>query len=201
MGKTAEELKHELEQQRESVGRDLVAIGDRVSPGRMVERRKASVRQSVGRARDAVMGAKDSAVGTTSEGVSAAGASVSSAVSTVGDVVTGTPQVISAQTQGNPLAAGLIAFGVGALAGTLVPTTRREQQAVAQVQPALEAAAQDLGESAQVVAESAKEHAGEAAHHLKEQAEDAAASVKAEAQAATTQAPADPAVGDPTWRR
>ena len=192
MGKTAEDLKYELEQQRESLGRDLVAIGDRVSPGRMVERRKASVRQSFGRAREAVMGAKDSAVSATGDTVSSAGSSVGSAVSTVGDAVTGAPEAISAQTQGNPLAAGMIAFGVGALAGTLVPTTRREEQAVAQMQPALESAAQELGEGAQVVAEAAKDHATEAAQHLKEQAQDAAESVKAEAQSAAGQAADDP---------
>ena len=35
MGKTAEELRQDLEQHRESIGRDMEAIGDRVSPGRM----------------------------------------------------------------------------------------------------------------------------------------------------------------------
>ena len=74
------------------------------------------------------------------------------AASTVGDVVTSAPQAIQTQTQGNPLAAGLVAFGVGALAGTLLPTTRREEQAVAQVQPALESAAGELAEGAQTVA-------------------------------------------------
>ena len=108
-----------------------------------------------------------------------------SAASTVGDVVTSAPQAIQSQTQGNPLAAGLIAFGVGALAGSLLPTTRREEQAVAQVQPALESAAGELGQSAQVMAETAKEHGAEAAEHLKATAQDAVESVKAEAQGAT----------------
>ena len=68
MGTTPDELRYELEQQRESLSRDLVAIGDRVSPGRMVERRKMAVRDSFGRARDAVMGARDTAAGTTQQG-------------------------------------------------------------------------------------------------------------------------------------
>ena len=62
MGTTPDELRNELEQQRESLSRDLVAIGDRVSPNRIVERRRMAVRQSFGRAREAVMGAKDTAV-------------------------------------------------------------------------------------------------------------------------------------------
>ena len=153
MGKTAEDLRHDLEQQRESLGRDLVAIGDRVSPGRMVERRRLAVRQSFGRARDAVMGAKDTAADTTQHAASSAQSAVGSAASAVGDAVTSAPQAIQSQTQGNPLAAGLIAFGVGALAGSLLPTTRREEQAVAQVQPALESAASELAEGAQSVAD------------------------------------------------
>ena len=181
MGKTAEDLKNDLEQQRESLGRDLVAIGYRVSPGRMVERRKHAVRQSVGRARNAVMGVKDSTAGHTSDALSNAVSSVGDTASSVGSAVSGAPHAISVQTQGNPFAAGLIAFGVGALAGSLLPTTRREEQAVAQVQPALESAAEELSQGAQAVAESAKEHATEAVQHLKGQAQDAAESVKADA--------------------
>ena len=151
MGKTAEDLRRDLEEQRDSLGRDLVAIGDRVSPGRMVERRRLAVRQSFGRARDAVMGAKDTAADTTQHAASSAQSAVGSAASAVGDAVTSAPQAIQSQTQGNPLAAGLVAFGVGALAGSLLPTTRREEQAVAQVQPALESAASELAEGAQSV--------------------------------------------------
>jgi hypothetical protein len=33
------------------------------------------------------------------------------------------PQAVRQQTQGNPLAAGIIAFGVGMLAATLIPVT------------------------------------------------------------------------------
>jgi hypothetical protein len=201
MGKTAEDLRLDLEQQRESIGRDLDAIGDRVSPGRMVERRRLAVRQSFGRARDAVMGARDAATSTTGHATSSAQAAVGNAASTVGDVVTSAPHAIQSQTQGNPLAAGLIAFGVGALAGSLLPTTRREEQAVAQVQPALESAAGELAGGAQSVAAAAKEHAAEGAEHLKDTAKDAAQSVKSEAQGATqsmqAQAGGSPSPEDP----
>ena len=207
MGKTAEDLRYELEQQRESLGHDLVAIGDRVSPGRMVERRKFAVRQSFGKARDAVMGAKDSAVGRTSDGFASRRAiGLRHVVGRVGRVerrLTPSPvppRPSPTQTQGNPLAAGLIAFGVGALAGSLLPTSRREEQAVAQVQPALESAAQELGAgrpgrgrfgqgarhrgrpapegAAQDAAESVKAEAQDAAESVKTEAQDAAAETK-----------------------
>jgi gas vesicle protein len=202
MGKTAEDLRYELEGQREALSRDFVAIGDRVSPGRMVERRRIAIRQSFGKARNAVMGTADSATNQASDGFAAAadragtmassaqstasnvGQSVGSAASSAADAVTHAPQAIQQQTQGNPLAAGLIAFGVGALAGTLLPTTRREEQAVRKVQPALESAASEIGEQAQVVAEQAKEQATQAAQQLKEEAQQSVESVKADAQQA-----------------
>ena len=42
------------------------------------------------------------------------------------------PDLIQQQTQGNPLAAGLIAFGTGLLLATLFPPTEAEQRAAAQ---------------------------------------------------------------------
>ena len=42
MGQTAEDLRTQLAEQRGDISRDLEAIGDRVSPGRMMERRQAA---------------------------------------------------------------------------------------------------------------------------------------------------------------
>ena len=44
MGQTTEELRStRIAEQRDDLGRDLEAIGDRVSPGRMAQRHKAAV--------------------------------------------------------------------------------------------------------------------------------------------------------------
>ena len=40
MGQSADELRHDIEATRGQLGETLDAIGDRVSPGRMIERRK-----------------------------------------------------------------------------------------------------------------------------------------------------------------
>ena len=40
MGQSAEELRYEIADTRAELGQTLDAIGDRVSPGRMIERRK-----------------------------------------------------------------------------------------------------------------------------------------------------------------
>src|SRR3954471_805237 len=64
MGQTAEELRGQLGEQRAEISRDLDAIGDRVSPQRMVERRKAAMRQRVSDIKDTVMGTAESSVDT-----------------------------------------------------------------------------------------------------------------------------------------
>ena len=52
--------------------------------------------------------------------------------------VASVPQRVEAGTRGNPLAAGLIAFGAGLVAATFLPSTRREEQLARQVQPQVE---------------------------------------------------------------
>ena len=87
MGESADELRRDIEQTRGDLTETLDAIGDRVSPGRVIERRKNRVVQSVQSARDRVMGsatnAGDSVTGTTSAAV---------------DAVKGTPEIAAVAT-------------------------------------------------------------------------------------------------------
>ncbi|MCU1497065.1 MAG: hypothetical protein JWM47_1018, partial [Acidimicrobiales bacterium] len=61
MAERTEELRREIEYTREHMGSTLDAIGDRVSPGRVVERRWNRVRQSTSRLGQTVMGTPRSA--------------------------------------------------------------------------------------------------------------------------------------------
>ena len=56
MGATEDQLKHDAELQRARMGDTLEAIGDRLSPERMVERRKAAVGQTFRNMKESVMG-------------------------------------------------------------------------------------------------------------------------------------------------
>ena len=56
MGQSTEELRREIEYTRDDLGQTLDAIGDRVSPGRIVERRKNRVVNGLSSVRDRVMG-------------------------------------------------------------------------------------------------------------------------------------------------
>lgn len=161
MGQTAEELKQQLEQNRDDLGRDLVAIGDKVSPGRVMDRKRAAVGERMTRVRDSVMGTADAMS------------------STVGDTVTGVPSSITGRTQGSPFAAGVMAFGAGLLAGTLLPASRKEQEVVQDhIQPALESAvgsvASQAGAAVQELKDRGPDAVGEVLESAKHAAQDAA---------------------------
>jgi gas vesicle protein len=103
------------------------------------------------------------------------------------------------RTRGNPLAAGLIAFGAGWLLSSLLPATEPEQQLASQVKDlatekgrpvaqqlgqAGQQAAQELGESAQQKAQSVKETMTGAASTVTDEAQSRAADVTSHAQEA-----------------
>jgi ElaB/YqjD/DUF883 family membrane-anchored ribosome-binding protein len=105
------------------------------------------------------------------------GSTMSDVGSTVSNAVSEAPQVIRSQAQGNPLAAGLIAFGVGWLVGSLLPATEPEQQAAAKVKETAGPAVTGL---AKETAGQLKEPAQQAVESVRETATDAAATVREE---------------------
>ncbi len=56
MGQNADELRRNIETTRENLGETVEAIGDRVSPGRMIGRRKNRVMTNFRNIRERVMG-------------------------------------------------------------------------------------------------------------------------------------------------
>lgn len=178
MGQSAEELRRDIERTREELGGTIDAIGDRVSPSRVVERRTNRMKDSFGSVRDRVMGSatdvRTSAGGRASEfGDRASG---------LGETVRDAPEAARAQTQGNPLMAGLVAFGLGAVVGGAFPGTRTEsqlaQRALDTAEP-LKAEAQRVG---QELSSSMQESGQQAAEQIKETAAQGAEQVKGTAQ-------------------
>lgn len=170
MDRTAEDLKRQLEAQREEVGRDLIVIGDRISPGRMAERGQARMRQRAHRLRERVMG-------TVEDGRHQVGGTASSVGDSAHDLAQRTreaPEHLAERVEGNPIAAGFIAFGLGLLAASMIPATRREQELARQAQPRLEEAAGTVAETAKDVAADLRSSAEEEAMTLGEEAKEAA---------------------------
>jgi len=177
MGQTAEELRGQLVHQRAEISRDLDAIGDRVSPNRMIERRQAAVRQRVGGIKERLMGAADASIETVRDASASAHESASGVLHSTATVA-----------EGNPLAMGLVAFGAGLVVASLFPATRAERDLAEHAQPTLEKAASEVAPAARHVAEEIKPAARDAVADLRESAKDAVDNVKEEAAQAASEA-------------
>ncbi|HEU4514344.1 MAG TPA: DUF3618 domain-containing protein [Nocardioidaceae bacterium] len=181
---TEEQLTRDIEARRAELSRDLDALTDKVSPAQMVERRKQATRSRFRSMRERVMGSAHD----TRHSVSSAGGSATGAVSSATDSVTSGAQsavgTIEQKTEGNPLAAGLIAFGAGWLVSSLLPASEKEAQAAQQlVERAKESPVMDEAKSVgQEMGQNLKESATQAAQQVKSTAQDSAETVKQEGQ-------------------
>jgi hypothetical protein len=161
VAQSTEQLKSDIALRREEIGRDLEAIGNKVSPSQMVERRKESAKAKVKNVRESIMGSADTA---------------GSGVSRVGDKVQEIPDLARQRVQGSPLGVGLVAFGAGLIVASLIKPTRAEQRAVERVQPELEQAASGLRQAGEEAAIDLRDHAQEAVSHVGQSAKEAAQS-------------------------
>jgi len=206
MAERTEELKREIDDTRENLGATLDAIGDRVSPGRIAERRVNRVRQSTNRLRDKVMGATDTTKthigqgygnvsGTLGDTSGSVKDSIAGTAGSVTDTVKSAPDSLMQQTQGNPLLAGALAFGVGAFVASLLPTTEAEQSVAGSVAQPLKSQLSEIGseiadtakETAQDAMESTKQVVADAKDEVTQEAAGAAQQVKSEAASAKDQ--------------
>ena len=168
MTSNPEQIKADIEVTRAGLSRNVDALAETVRPGNVAARQKDKVTAAVfgvkDKASSAVFGAKDAVMDSASQVQSASG----EALQSTGEVITSAPQAARQGAQGNPLAAGLIALGVGWLAGSLLPATRVERQA-----------ADTLKEKAAPLVAEVSDMAKESAQNLQEPAKEAVAEVKA----------------------
>lgn len=199
MAQDPQQLKDEIARQREQVNRDLEAIGDHVLPGRVAERTRTKVRRRLHDVRDRVMGTAEDATSSTGDAIGSAGDAVTGAAHRVGhqaqqighqaqqigEQIAAAPQVVTSHTQGNPIAAGMVAFGAGLLLAALLPTSEAEQELADRIAPSIDEARElaqgtaqdaaqhvvaDLREPVQEAVEDVKERAAEAAGTVADQA-------------------------------
>lgn len=173
MTQNPDALRADIEATRQRLGTNVDAVADKVTPSHIVQRR-------VDRVREAVFGARDDM----EQSARTAAHRAQSAVSDVGEAVSDAPQTVVRKTQGNPLAAGLIAFGAGLLVSALIPPSEKERQAAEAVKEKAEPLTTKVQEAAQEVAEHLKEPAQEAMQNVRETATEAAQHVKSEGETA-----------------
>jgi hypothetical protein len=173
MSDDPDEIRAQIERTRSNLSTDVNTLADTVSPSQVAKRQ-------VGKVKGAVFGVKDKVMGAAADATS----SVSDTGNTMTNAVTGVPEKLGSQTSGNPLAAGLIAFGVGALIGSLLPASAAERKAATKVKDAVTPIASD---AAKEVADHLKEPAQEAVESVKSTATDAVTTVKDESASAASE--------------
>jgi hypothetical protein len=192
-----EVIRRDIDATRAGLSRDVDALTEKVRPGRIVDRKMQRVKGGLGSVRERVMGSSASGA------VSGVGDRATSVASSVGDAAGAAPSVVLQKTEGNPLAAGLIAFGVGWLAASLIPATEKEQQAASMVKEQASEHSDTLTTPVKEAADQARgplqQGAQEAVAAVKDKATDAAGSVKAETVAAKDDVAgsAQPVTSDP----
>ena len=178
MGQSADQLRREIDETRQDLSGTLDAIGDRVSPGRIVQRRTERVRRVFSSARESVMGSAEMVSDTAQGATGQAG----SAVSTVASTARHAPQQMLRQTEGNPLAAGLVAFGVGLVVASIIPASEPEQRVAEALQDKVEPLREQLTEATRQVKDEVQDATRTAAEHVKETVSEAAGEVRDQAQ-------------------
>lgn len=177
MGQDTEELTTtpaDIAATRENLSRDIDELADKVSPARVVDRRMEAAKGRFGSVKEKVMGAVPTPSSSSGSG-GGIGDAVSSAKGSVSDTASGAVGAVESRTQGNPLAAGVVAFGAGMLISALIPPSEKEAEVA---QRAVEAAK----EHAQPLVDEAKSVGQQMGQDLKESATQSAQEVKATAE-------------------
>lgn len=169
------EIRAEIEQTRANLSDSVNALGEAVSPSAVAQRQVDKVKGMGVGLKDKVMGSAQSA-----------SSSVGDRASDVGQSLAGAPDTVKAKAQGNPLAAGLVALGIGWLAGSLLPASAKEREAAAGVKEKAQPAVQEAKQLAMDSAQRLQEPAKEAVASVKDTVQEAAETVKAEGRDAAT---------------
>ena len=139
-----DEIRADIERTRAALSDDVDDLAESVKPKNVAGRQVGKVKEAASNIKDRVMGSDDddysgSAVGTVGDKASsaedavadkayAAKDTVSEKASEAGDAVRQAPRRMKRKAQGNPLAAGVIAFGLGMLVSSLIPSTEKERR-------------------------------------------------------------------------
>lgn len=145
------QIRANIERTQDDLGGNVNALGDRMNPRAAARRQAGKVRGTWQRIRDNVMGsashAREDMMGAGSqaregaqharEGVRHASEAsrdrISAASASAGDRMHTMGQQARQQTEGHPLAAGLVAFGLGVLASSLLPASQPERRMAGQL--------------------------------------------------------------------
>ncbi|WP_077489654.1 DUF3618 domain-containing protein [Sinomonas mesophila] len=171
MSQNPDAIRADIEQTRERLGYDVDAVADKVSPSHVAHRQTERVKGAMTDMKDRIMGTADDVT-----------TGARSAAEDAGAAVERVERKVMRKTQGNPLAAGLIAFGAGLLLSSLIPPSEKEREAARAIKEKAEPMTQELSGAASEMAEHLKEPAREAVENVRQSASEGVQAVKEEAQ-------------------
>ncbi|MDN3480845.1 DUF3618 domain-containing protein [Arthrobacter sp. APC 3897] len=180
MSENPDAIRADIEETRRRLGSNVDAVADKVTPSHIVQRQTDKVRDAVFGVKDKVMGAADQMTDKVQSGTGTAADGMGRAGSAAGDA----PHKLAGKAQGNPMAAGLIAFGAGLLAASLIPASEKERVAADNLKTAAEPLTNQVADAAKDVAQGLREPAREAMENVKTTAAEAAQNVQQESQSA-----------------
>jgi uncharacterized protein DUF3618 len=158
-------LRADIERTQRNLSTDVDLLAEKVTPGRIVHRRVTRAKGAMTSMRDKVMGTANDGMSTTSDRVGDATSAVANTASDAAHAVGQAPTAVRRGTQGNPLAAGLIAFGAGWLISSLAPASKREQHMTEHAKDWVAEHGQPVADYANDAADQLKENLREPAQH------------------------------------
>ena len=194
-----DQLAADARQTQDALGSDVTRLTERVSPEKLVGTRREKIARSFGAIKNQVMGIGDSTAQLAKDGAASAADSAHDAANTAGDTSRSAPDAVREQAKGNPVAAGLIAFGAGWLVSSLAPSSDGEKKAASTLEDRVgeplkqsaEQVADNLKGPAQQAAASVKETSMQAANDTADRAKSAASDVQEHAKHAKGQVTGD----------
>jgi uncharacterized protein YjbJ (UPF0337 family) len=199
MAEEPDRLKQDIANTRASLTRDVDLLAEKTSPAKVAQRRWSAVKEKVmgstEYARQTASDTGSSAVSTVQDKASQVGEKASQLSEAAGEkaqdaaaAVRNAPQAVVSQAQGNPLAAGIIAFGVGMLAATLIPVSDAEKRAGQQLKDNSGELTDKVKDIAVEMKDDFSGTVQEAVGQVKETAQDAAQTTKQQAQSSAQDA-------------
>lgn len=185
MSNNPDEIREEIERTRAELSHNVNALGDSAKPQNMVREKVDQVKEGAQSFKERIFG---SPYDDYDEGV--AGDVRNRAQGLAQDAqqaIEQAPDQVKRRTQGNPLAAGLVALGIGALVGGLLPATRFEKDAAERVKDAAEPVVEQAKQMAGEVGQNLQPLAQEAFNEVKDTAQEAAGEVSDQAQLAASE--------------
>ena len=182
-----EVLRAEIARTRAELSDNVDTLTETANPKNIADRQVHIVKSAARGVKEHLMGAPDDPddAGTLGDRADAVKGTAAGVLGSAQDRATGAlgtvsdaPAQVRRKARGNPLAAGLIAFGIGYLISSAIPSSEKEQEAASRLQDKAAPLTEKLRDAASDVADRLREPAQEAVASIKDTATDAVANVK-----------------------